>query len=469
MNQPRACSIAVDELVRITGGRFIGRARTVDFRGACIDSRRVTPACLFACLVGRHVDGHDYAAAAVGNGAALVLASRPVEVPVGVLQCPDVTTALGRIAAWFRNRYQAAEWVGITGSNGKTTVKEMLRAALAARGAVHATAGNLNNELGVPLSVLATPAGMRSVIIEMGASAQGEIDRLAAIVQPDVGVLTGIGPAHLEGFGGLMGVARGKTELLWHCRRCAWVSLCGLDAVAVAHGVEADAIRARVHEAAGSLPLHLLTEEDCLARIRAGDPPRLLQEDGAELPLGMSGTHNAWNALLALHVAEELDVPAADAAAAVAAVEPVSGRLRSIDLGVHRLFDDSYNANPASMAAGLAVLSCQAGARLAVLGGMGELGPSSDRLHRQVGAEAARLGLPLITVGAGGAAIATGYRDAGGRDLAETADKEAALELIDERLAVGPTAILVKASRSAALDEIIAALQAAHGETGECG
>jgi UDP-N-acetylmuramoyl-tripeptide--D-alanyl-D-alanine ligase len=449
-----ALRLRTGELEEVTGGAFIGREREVCIHGAAIDSRRVTPGCVFACFEGERVDGHDYAATAVGSGAGLVIASRPVpDIPVGVLQVADVGLTLRRLAACYRQKRQEVIWIGVTGSNGKTTVKEMLRAVCALAGPVHATAGNYNNHLGVPLTILNTPQ-VRYAVVELGASARGEIDMLAEMLQPDYGVITCIGPAHLLGFGGLEGVARGKAELLRHCRQEAVVSLCGSASVAAAYSLTVDDLADIMQKSAATVPLQIMRDHDCDAGIASLEPPALQGPDGPVV-LAMPGRHSLNNAVLVLTVARLLDIDRTAALDALAAVPPVAGRLRMHAFQGHRLFDDSYNANPASMEAGLQVLSREPGARLVVLGDMGELGAGSEDLHRQVGASAARLGLPLIGVGSGGALIVDGYRQAGGRDSVQTDDHEETVQAVCERLRVGPTAVLVKASRSAALDKVV--------------
>jgi len=212
MSRPAALVLDADQATALCGGTWIGERSSVDIRGAAIDSRQVQVGNVFACLAGNHVDGHDFAAAAVARGAVLILASRLVNVSVPVLLVEDVTAALGALATQARRQHRG-RWLGVTGSNGKTTVKELIAAACAPLGLVHATKVNLNNHLGVPLTVLAAPAEAAVAVIEVGANHPGEIAALARIVQPQVAVITSIGPAHLEGFGTLAGVAAEKGAL----------------------------------------------------------------------------------------------------------------------------------------------------------------------------------------------------------------------------------------------------------------
>ncbi len=449
----------------LTGGRWIGSRGELVLHGLAIDSRQVMPGCIFACFTGQHVDGHDYADTAVGDGAALILAAREVEVPVPVLVVADVTAALGALAAAFRDHYSDAVWIAITGSNGKTTVKELAAAACGASDRVWCTPGNRNNAIGVPLTVLNTPAGVRYVIVELGASAPGEIDTLARIVRPDVGVITNIGPAHLAGMGGLEGVTRTKCELFGRVAPHGRVLFCrhGLDAVCAEYDQRADDLLAIVRAAAGSRQLTIVGDPGCPIAGEAREAGLVLRTVVGEVSLQLMGTHNLANASLAWHLAVAAGADAQRALGGLAAVGPSNGRLQQCHLGEHLLLDDSYNANPGSMEAGLRVLSQRPGARLAVLGAMAELGQESAQLHRRVGAEAARLGLPLLTVGRTAAAIGTGYTAAGGRDHCHVRDADEAVAVLRERLRVGPTSVLVKASRSAGLDRIPAALMEALG------
>ena len=454
---------------RLTGGTWNGATSEVVLRGASIDSRAVTPGCLFACLVGERVDGHDFAETAVGDGAALVLANRAVSVPVPVLVVRDVAAALAVLATEFRRRYApSCTWIGIGGANGKTTTKELLAAACAIRvgeAQVHATRGNLNNHLGVPLTVLATPADIRFAVIELGANHPGEVTALAAIAQPQVGVITSIGPEHLEGFGDLAGVCRSECELFaaLPIGAPAFIGLGGMATHARDHGIGFDGLLAIVRAAAAGRQLTLIGDDVAEAVPVRGrcDPDGIeLMVDQGVSRIHLLGHHNLANATLAFHAAVAAGVDARQALAGLARVRPVAGRLVPRRIGAHLILDDTYNANPASMLAGLAVLAGYVGERLAVLGHMGELGAASVDGHARVGAEAARLGLPLIAVGPLAVDIIAGYRAAGGSACQVAATRDEALALVRQRLAISPVTVLVKASRSAGLEQLVKALEA---------
>lgn len=455
-------TISREEAQAITGGVWHGSAREVTIHGVSIDSRDVWPGALFACIKGARVDGHDFAATAVGDGAALIIAQRQLDIPVPVLVVDDTETALGQLASEFRRRFTNARWIGVSGANGKTTVKELLAAAMAEDGPTHATSGNRNNHLGVPLTILNTPAETRWAVVELGANKGGEIAELAAMVQPDVGVMTSLGPAHLEGYGDLAGVARGEAAVFAACPAGApaLFGAEGLDAVAAAGGAEEDQLFALIEGAAAGRDFSVVG--GWRAPLTGDVSPEGVRfhcgEGAVALPL--LGRHNLANASLAWKAAVAAGVNPECAMRGLARVKPVPGRLRLITLGAHRCFDDCYNANPASMAAGLQELSRQPGARLAILGAMGELGGKAATFHRSVGATAASLGLPLLVVGTGLATeISLGYKEAGGRDVSEVMDVRTALEHVQARLEVGPTALLVKASHAAGLSALIDGLQ----------
>lgn len=457
-------TLAAEEAEQLTAGQWHGRPREVIVRGAAIDSRQVRPGMLFACIQGSRVDGHDFAATAAGDGAVLILAQRPVVAPIPVLVVADVTLALGQLAAELRRRLDQATWIAVAGANGKTTVKELLAAACGEEGPTHATEGNRNNHLGVPLTILNTPDAVRWCIIELGANKGGEIGELAAIVQPDVGVCTSIGPAHLEGYIDLIGVARGEGAVFAHVPENGFCLFGreGLDAVAAAAGLSAQEIEEAVYQQAHGRQLLVIGSDSCpvTGETRPDGIDMVCGEGRVRLPL--LGHHNLANAHLAWRAAVAAGVIPEVALRGLKRVVPVPGRLRLLALrDGHRLFDDCYNANPASMRAGLEELARQPGARLAVLGAMGELGAQAAQMHRQLGGEAASLGLPILVVGEElAAAMVAGYQAGGGRDFCHVPDREQALTFIRERLQVGTTALLVKASRAAGLDAVVTALTA---------
>lgn len=462
LSRPAPFRLRAEDAERITGGRWHGQPREATVRGASIDSRRIHPGCIFACLPGGRVDGHDFAAAAVGSGAALILASRPVKVPAPVLVVRDVAAALGALATAFRARARGCTWIAIAGANGKTTTKELIAAACRAGTSdpVLVTQGNLNNHLGVPLTVLSMPERAAYAVVEVGSNHPGELPELAAIVQPDVGCVVSIGPEHLEGFGDLAGVTREECSLFNALPpdAPAFLGTFGLAEQAAAHGADAmDLIGiARDLSAGRELVLSGLP----------GGPSGMLRTPDGDVVLGLLGEHNRANAWLAWQVAVAAGVAGADALRGLASVRATPGRLRPVQAGPHLLIDDCYNANPASMQAGLSVLAAYGGRRLAVLGHMGELGEASLHGHRLVGAEAARHGVALIAVGPAAQPIFDAYREAGGVDGQRAADRQVAGTMAAQWMrGGGPASVLVKGSRSAHLEDTLGVICTAFGST----
>jgi len=469
---PAPLRLQADAAEALTSGRWYGPRSDVVVRGAAIDSRQVRPQSLFACLRGERVDGHDFAAIAVGAGAAVILAARalPGVSVVPVLVVADVARALGQLAAEFRRRMQGVQWIGVTGSSGKTTVTGLIAAAAAAAGPTHATQGNLNNHLGVPLSVLATPEGMAYVVIEMGANHRHEITALCAIAQPTVGVISSIGPAHLEGFGGIEGVARAKSELFASLPvgAAAILGISGLDLVAARLGTTPARLLAPVREAAAGRRLILVGSPECPVDGLVDDAGVTLRTPLGDARLALLGGHNLANAAVAYQAARALGIGAGLALAGLEQVVSVPGRLCLRRAGSARILDDSYNANPGSMIAGLQVLAQATGRRLAVLGAMGELGDDVLTGHQLVGVEAARLALPLVVVGAAAQALADAYVAAGGPSCTVVPDHAAAIALLLAEMTQGPITILVKASRASALDRVVEGVIAAQVPGGAC-
>ncbi len=433
------------EIARMAGGRLQGA--DVPVGGVGTDSRRIEPGSLFVALSGPNFDGHDFAEAAVAGGATALMVSRQLAVGVPQIVVDDTRLALGRLAGAWRHAQQDLVVIGLTGSNGKTTVKEMTAAILSLRGPVLATRGNLNNDIGMPLTLLGLRAEHRYAVIEMGANHFGEIRYLARICDPDIGLVTNAGPAHLEGFGDLEGVAQAKGELFEELRPDAtaivnaddrfeeyWRGcLHGQRMIRFGLGAEAE-VRGEPH--GSHLRIHW-------------------QGDSVEVALSVPGRHNRANALAAAAAALAAGATLDEVRRGLEAFRPVHGRLEPLrgPAGM-RLIDDSYNANPASLGAAIEVLAEQPGERWLVLGDMGELGEAARSLHREAGQLAADRGIDrLFALGelAAGAAEAFGPR-------AEVFDSHEALVA---RLAgeAGPqVTALVKGSRSMAMERVVQGL-----------
>ncbi len=424
--------------------------------GVGSDSRTLEPGRLFVALRGPRFDGHDYLEAAAARGAAGALVDRRASDALPCLQVEDTRLALGRLGTLWRLR-SGARVAAVTGSNGKTTVKEMLAAILSRVDRTLATRGNLNNDIGLPLT-LCRLQEERFAVVEMGANHPGEIGHLSRVARPDVAVLNNAGRAHLEGFGSVEGVARAKAEILEGLaddgvfvfnaddpHAGLWRRLAAGRRV-LTFGVEA---AADVRSPADSLELRW-DEAGFRSRFEVRTPAGAFS-----VSLALSGGHNRMNALAAIAAAHALEVPVEAMVEGLAALKPVAGRLnpRKGPRGV-RVVDDSYNANPDSVRMAVEVL-CQApGRRLLVLGDLGELGPEAERLHRELGAFARERGIErLLTCGRLSRAAAQAF----GRGAEHFDSREALVERLEGLLEQGDT-VLVKGSRAAAMDEVVAAL-----------
>jgi UDP-N-acetylmuramoyl-tripeptide--D-alanyl-D-alanine ligase len=427
-----------------------------------LDSRRVGPGGLFVALAGERVDGHDHAGDAVAAGAVGVLAARPVGVPAVVV--PDVPAALGRLASAVLARLPQVTVVGVTGSSGKTSTKDLLAQLLATLGATVAPPGSFNNELGHPYTVLRATAETRYLVLEKSMRGLGHIAALSRIARPRIGVVLNVGTAHIGELGSQEAIAVAKGELVE-----------ALPAAADGGVAVLNADDPRVAAMAPRTVARVVTfAERAAADVRAvdvrlddrGRPAyRLVTAGGeADVRLAVHGAHQVSNSLAAAAVALELGMTPAGVAAALAEARPLARwRMEVTERpdGV-LVVNDAYNANPESMAAALRALATMARGRRswAVVGAMGELGASAAEEHRRVGVLAARLGVDrLVVVGPD----AAGVHDAAGREpgWAGRSDHVAgvaeALELLRGELRTGDV-VLVKASRAAGLERVALAL-----------
>jgi UDP-N-acetylmuramoyl-tripeptide--D-alanyl-D-alanine ligase len=410
------------------------------------DSRKVHYGTLFAALPGNNVDGHDYAGSAVKLGAAALLVSRPLSLDIPQLVVDDVLLALGKLAAMLRKRIDPVV-VGITGSNGKTTVKEMVASILALEADVLATRGNYNNELGVPLSLFGLEPRHRYAVLEMGASKSGDIAYLAGIAKPDLGLITNIGPAHLHGFGSEEGVARAKGEIFAALPAGGW---------AIINADEPwSELWAEMNSAGHSLTFGRQAGSD-VQLVENNGLARIFTPGGEiELRLSLPGQHNLLNATAAAAVALALDVDLSTIQQGLESVKPVPGRLNLLRTSAGwTILDDTYNANPASLYSALQVLSGMQGTPWLVLGDMKELGEGSHKMHREVGEAAKVMGVgQLFTFGEMSAFTAEAFGE--GAEHFEDRDELAAA--LCSRLRPG-VICLVKGSRSMGMEAIVEVL-----------
>ena len=458
-------ALSCADLVRVTGGRLLRpRAAAVTIDAVTTDSRRVPARSLFVALRTSTGDGHHHAADAVAAGAVAVLAEHPLELDVPVLVVEDAWHALRAIATHVRRR-TAPTTVAITGSVGKTTVKDLTAAAVGAGLRTHAATGSFNNELGVPLTVLSMPADTEVLVAEIGARHTGDIAALAPIVAPDIAVVTAVAAAHLGIFGSIEAIARAKAELVESLDHGGLAVLNLAD-----HRVAAmAAIAPAVLTVASDLPAADVHAREVLLDRRARVRARAVTPWGeVDLALPVAGRHQLLNALFALAVAGHLgvDLTAAARAIARAAVSPSRGAV--VDHGRVLVLDDAYNANPLAVDGALDTLAAITGPgrRLAVLGRMAELGPASGAAHRRVGERCAELGVDhLVVVGDPTddseevAPVAAAARAAGLASVVEVPDAVAAGQHLLGEVAAGDV-VLVKGSRVVGLERVVAALAA---------
>lgn len=449
----------LSELASAAGARQQG-ADTVA-HGVAIDSRRVTPGDLFVALPGARVDGHAFLADAAARGAAAALVTQAQDIALPQLVVDDALAALGQLAAHNRRSF-TGPLIAVTGSCGKTSVKGMLSTVLARRGRVLATTGNLNNEIGVPLTLLRLTADDGIAVVEMGARGSGHIDYLCRLAVPDIAMLLNASAAHLDGFGSLEAVVEAKGEI-YDRLTPRGVAVVNADSpFAQAWTARAQATGARIIsyglEALASVTASgiELGPDHCRFLLHhAGDSTRVL--------LPVPGEHSVSNALATAAAAIACGLTVTDIAEGLGDVQPTAGRLqrRPGRDGIN-LIDDAYNANPASVRAAIDVLACCDGPRVLVLGSMLELGQQSAQEHAAVGRYARERGIDrLIGVGAAPQAATAAFGD-GASGFAGNAEAIAAAE----EWSAGAATILVKGSRGAAMEQVLTALQAE--ETRSC-
>jgi UDP-N-acetylmuramoyl-tripeptide--D-alanyl-D-alanine ligase len=440
------------EVARLVGGVAAGPVAA--FSSVGTDSRHSVPGELFVALAGEKFDGHAYVEEAARQGAAAAMVTRPVETraPIAQVVVDDTLAALGRLSAAWRNRF-ALPVVALTGSNGKTTVKEMLAAILAAhcggRGPVLATRGNLNNAIGVPLTLLRLREQHRYAVVEMGMNHVGEIDCLTRLASPTVALVNNAQRAHLGPMGSLDTIAEAKGEI-YAGLRAGGVALVNADdrfagywrglnagrrVVSFGFGAGAD-----VHAMVDGAQLRLVTPSDAFA-----------------VRLQVAGEHNAHNACAACAAAFALDIPPRAIQLGLGGFEGVLGRLTRRDGRNGALvIDDSYNANPDSMKAALKVLAREPGRKVFVMGDMGELGEAAVQLHAQVGACAHAAGADrLLALGEASVHAAEAFGPGG----THFGSLEGLLAALETELAPGTT-VLVKGSRFMAMERVAGAIAA---------
>ena len=445
-------SLSLSQAAQILQGDLYGQDRTID--AVTTDTRKVTAGCLFVALKGERFDAHDFADNAKENGAGALLVSRKLDSDLPQIVVKDTRLAFGELAAWVRQQVPTRV-VALTGSSGKTSVKEMTAAILSQCGNTLYTAGNLNNDIGVPMTLLRLTKEHEFAVIELGANHQGEIAWTVSLTRPEAALVNNLAAAHLEGFGSLEGVAKAKGEIYTGLPANGiaimnadnndwlnWQNIIGDRKVwrFSPNAANSDFTATNIHVTSHGTEFTLQTPTG-----------------GIDVTLPLPGRHNIANALAATALAMAVGAPHDAVKKGLANLKAVPGRLFPVQLGDNQLLlDDSYNANVGSMTAAAHVLAEMPGYRVMVVGDMAELGDESEACHIQVGETAKAVGIDrVLSVGKLSKAIS----DASG--VGEHFDDKAAMiarleALIAEKQII---TILVKGSRSAAMEEVARALQ----------
>ena len=422
------------------------------FEAVSTDSRSLKAGDLFFALRGDNFDGHDFVVDAVNAGACAVVVDvmqKGISVPQLVVE--DTTRALGLLGALNRKAFSGPV-VGVTGSSGKTTVKEILASILACRGKVLATRGNLNNHIGVPMMLLDIESSHQYAVIEMGASAVGEIDYLSRLTRPTVAVITNISQAHIEGFGSLENIVKAKSEI-FHGLDAEGIAVINLDEAYSVNWLSENNERKTV-TFSRSRPADITVAEVDRDEFGRYSFQLKCQQDTVAVTLPLLGEHNIRNALTAAACAYALEVDIETIAKGLEKVSVVPGRMEvKSGLCDSTVIDDSYNANPASVSAAIDVLSTFSGKKVLVLGDMAELGEESEKFHQEVGAYAARKNIDcLLSIGELSKQVCNDFSEA--RNFTEKS------QLINacQDLAAQDVIFLVKGSRSSGMNEVVTVL-----------
>lgn len=441
-------SMTLGQIASAVHGQLHGPAE-LTVRGLFTDTRKPMAGALFVALRGPRFDAHDFVSTAREDGAVAALVERKIESELPQIVVRDTRLALGQLAAAWRAQW-AGKLVALTGSNGKTTTKEMLASILRQRGETLATRGNLNNDIGVPLMLAELEASQVYAVIEMGANHPGEIGYLTALAQPDVALITNTGRAHLEGFGGPQGVILAKGEIYGGLRE---------DGVAVVNADDAGAPVWMEFNQGRALTFGITKTADVRGAWQtAGQGVELdieARQGDVTIHLNVAGEHNARNALAAATAALALGIGLPVIKSGIEAFAGVPGRLQRKP-GLHGsvLWDDTYNANPDSLRAGIQAVRDQGGETWLVLGDMGELGADSTELHAESGRVAHASGVSrLYAVGP----LAAQAVEAFGDGAMHFADIESLVEALKTALRPG-IHVLIKGSRSSRMERVTQAI-----------
>ncbi|MCR5033294.1 MAG: UDP-N-acetylmuramoyl-tripeptide--D-alanyl-D-alanine ligase [Lachnospiraceae bacterium] len=456
-------NLTLANIVKVCNGVWHGDEALLpeEVQSVTTDSRQVSPGCLFVPIVGERADGHDFIPQAAGSGALASLSEKELsDAPVSYIQVESSLQAVKDIAAYYLEQL-GIPVVGVTGSAGKTSTKEMIASVLAQKYQTLKTQGNFNNELGVPLTVFRLRDEDQIAVIEMGINHFGEMSRLASITRPDTGVITNIGTAHLEFLGDRDGILRAKTEMLDYIRPGGHIVLNGDDdklrTVRESHGIRPVfyGLDPKNDVYADNVKSHGLKGTSC--RIHSG-------EDIFEVTVPIPGIHMVYNALSAAAVGSIYGLSASEIRRGIETVQSIGGRFHLIETENLTIVDDCYNASPSSMMASLDVLKESEGRRVAVLGDMAELGENERALHREVGRHAAGCGIDsVICVGdlcgdMAEEAENEARKNGLGTEVLHEKDRDSLIGSLREIIRPGDT-VLVKASHCMGFEKIVEALK----------
>lgn len=447
--------LTLSELVEITQGQLLGS--DVSFNELCTDSRKIKPSQVFLALSGENFDGHVFCQQVVEKGASALIVERQLDLPVSQLVVADCHQALGKIAAYNRSKYQGSV-IAVTGSNGKTTTKEIIASILAQKGTALATLGNLNNDIGVPLTLLRFDATHQYSVIEMGANAKGEIAYCTALAKPDVALITNAMGAHLEGFGSLQGVVEAKAEIFQGLPENGTAVL-NLDDKNVAQwqvlvepfnvitfslsNPEADVYASNVEQlAAGNYRFRLH-----------------FKQQSEEITLALLGLHNVQNALAAAATVFAIDGSFDEIVKGIETANAIAGRLKAMP-GINQsiVIDDSYNGNPDSVKAGIELLAQLSGVKILALGDMAELGSDELAMHSEIGAYAADKGIDYLLSSGPKSALAAQQFVSNSTKQALAFDGRDELISKLKTMMNKDTKVLVKGSLSAGMKQVVSEL-----------
>ena len=441
--------ITIAKAVSVCKGEYFGDESFLgrEISSVTIDSRTCEKDCLFCALKGENSDGHDYIQKALDMGALCCLSEHPPAGNSSVIAVSSVAAAIQALGAYYRSLFNIPV-IGITGSVGKTTTKEMLAAVLSQRFNVHKTRGNFNNELGVPLTLFGLDETHEAAVIEMGISQFGEMTRLTDMVRPDIAVITTIGQAHLEVLGSRQGVLKAKSEILKGMSDSGRLFINGDDDVLKTIECRQQVIRYGLGDDCGvrAHNLEVLGVSGTACDVSLGD-------EDIHIETGAFGSHMVYAALAACAVAHTLGLTGSEIVRGVKNYADVGSRSDVIETGFCRIIDGSYNANPTSTASALQSLAGIKGRCVAILGDMKELGEDSYKLHIQTGSKAAGSSIELlIACGDDARGIYEGAEEMGSKRL-YFKTKQALINELPALIQEGDT-VLVKASRGMKFEDI---------------